>query len=133
MFVLDAKTAIEKVNKLFDENKYEKALDIISNYEKIICERNFQLELLVLKSKILRFKFSIDKKRTLFVDSELIEELRNLNDPELFTKAIIEYSYQYWISGDLEKACQILEREKENLNIINNQETKGSFYNQVFK
>jgi hypothetical protein len=72
---LDTLSALDAINSLFDKNDYEKALELVNKYHDISFDRPYQIELLLLKSKILRIRFVIDKKREIFVDSKLIEEI----------------------------------------------------------
>ncbi|MHA1984358.1 MAG: hypothetical protein ACW967_08385 [Candidatus Hodarchaeales archaeon] len=42
---------------------------------------------------------------------------------------MIEYAYQFWISGELEKADVVLDKEKSYFDIIKDLETKATYYN----
>lgn len=120
---------IDRITNLFNASKNVAALDVINKHLKDSPDRLFQLTLLVLKSKILRYTFHIDIERRNFITEKFIQEIRSLHNKELEAQALNEYIYTLWSSGNIESAYRLLKEETNLFEHVTNLETKSTYFN----
>lgn len=116
---------LSNIKKLIDIGRFDKALKNIKEAKEHFNDEVSLFEFQMLIAKIKRFQSEFDDS----IDQRLIDRAKKLGEKELQAKAIIEYTYPMWGSGKLIVALKTLEQEEPVFKMIEDQETKATFYN----